>query len=172
MGLLHPKTNKSSPLAKRKWGNKGVRYTQKENCSQLYLHLWLVLLEWGHKRCYLYPLSLPDQIQGNASLALLNNQDINLQTERTKEKVSGQKLLTSSKASSFEQKRQFLFEFKPVQPKTGSLHFFSKFDESFKCTKQINALKLFSSMREYFKPNNLFNEKKLQQVCIDAQLTR
>ena len=172
MGLLHPKTDKSSPLAKRKWGNKGVCYTQKENCSQLYLHLWLVLLEWGHKRCYLYPLSLPDQIQGNASLALLNNQDINLQTERTKEKVSGQKLLTSSKASSFEQKRQFLFEFKPVQPKTGSLHFFSKFDESFKCTKQINALKLFSSMREYFKPNNLFNEKKLQQVCIDAQLTR
>ena len=95
--------------------------------------------------------------------------DINLYTEKAKEKVSGQKL-TSSKAPSFEQKKQFLFELKSVQPKTVCLYLFSEFGESFKCTKPINALKMLPSMREYFKPeNSLLNQTELQQVCIDTK---
>ena len=95
--------------------------------------------------------------------------DINLHTEKAKEKVSGQKL-TSSKAPSFEQKKQFLFELKSVQPKTVCLHLFNKFGESFKCTKPISALKMLPSMMEYFKlGNNLLNQTELQQVCIDTK---
>ena len=95
--------------------------------------------------------------------------DINLCTEKAKEKVSGQKL-TSSKAPSFEQKKQVLFGLKSVQPKTVCLHLFSEFGESFKCTKLINALKMLPSTREYFKPeNNLLNETELQQVCTDTK---
>ena len=95
--------------------------------------------------------------------------DINLNTEKAKEKVSRQKL-TSLKAPSFEQKKQFLFQLKPVKPNTLCLHLFSEFDESFKCTELINSLKMLPSMREYFKPeNNLWNETELQQVCIDTK---
>ena len=93
--------------------------------------------------------------------------DINLHTEKTKEKVSEWKL-TSSKAPSLQQKKQFLFELKSVQPKTVCLHLFNEFGESFRCTKLINALKMLPSMSEYFKPeNNLLNETEVQQVCID-----
>ena len=95
--------------------------------------------------------------------------DINLYTEKAKEKVSGHKL-TSSKAPSFEQKKQFLYELKSVQPKTVCLHLFKEFGETFKCTKPIDTFKMLPSMREYFKPeNNLLNETELQQVCIDTK---
>ena len=95
--------------------------------------------------------------------------DINFYTEKAKEKVSGQKL-TSSKAPPFEQKKQFLFELKSVQPKAVCLNLFSEFGESFKCTKPINAFKMLPSMREYLKPeNNLLNQTELQQVCIDTK---
>ena len=53
-------------------------------------------------------------------------EDINLYTVKAKQKVSGQ-MLTSSKVQSFEQKKQFLFELKSVQPKTVCLHLFSEF---------------------------------------------
>ena len=57
-----------------------------------------------------------------------------------------------------------------IQPKTVCLHLFSKFGEGFKCTKPVNALKVLSSMREYFKPeNNFLNETELQQVYIDTK---
>ena len=83
-------------------------------------------------------------------------------TKKAKEKVSGQKL-SSSKAPSSEQKKQILFELKSVQPKTVCLHLFSEFGESFKRTKLVNALKILSSMREYFKrENSLLNETELQ----------
>ena len=72
--------------------------------------------------------------------------NINLYTEKAKEKGSGQKL-TSSKASSTEQKKQFLFELKSVQPKGVCLYLFSEFGESFKCTEPVNALKMLPSMR-------------------------
>ena len=95
--------------------------------------------------------------------------DINFYTEKAKEKVSGQKL-TSSKGPSFEQKKQFLYELKSVQPKTVCLHLFKEFGETFKCTKPIDTFKMLPSMREYFKPeNNLLNETELQQVCIDTK---
>ena len=88
--------------------------------------------------------------------------DINLYNEKATEKLSGQKF-TSSKAPSFEQKKQFLFELKSVQPKTVCLHLFSKFGESSNCTKLINALKMLPSIKKYFKPeNNLLNETGLQ----------
>ena len=88
--------------------------------------------------------------------------DINFYTEKAKEKVSGQKL-TSSKGPSFEQKKQFLYELKSVQPKTVCLHLFNEFCETFKCAKPINALKMLPSMKEFFKPeNNLLNETALQ----------
>ena len=95
--------------------------------------------------------------------------DINFYTEKAKEKVSGQKL-TSSKGPSFEQKKQFLYELKSVQPKTVCLHLFKEFGETFKCTKPIDTFNMLPSMREYFKPeNNLLNETELQQVCIDTK---
>ena len=86
------------------------------------------------------------------------------------EQVSGQ-MLTSSTVPSFEQKKQFLFELKSVQPKTVCLHLFSKFGESFNCTKLINALKMLQSIKKCFKPeNNLLNETGLQKVCIDTNI--
>ena len=95
--------------------------------------------------------------------------DINLYNEKAKEKLSGQKF-TSSKAPSFEQKKKFLFELKSVQPKTVCLHLFSKFGESFNCTKLINALKMLQSIKKCFKPeNNLLNETGVQKVCIDTK---
>ena len=94
---------------------------------------------------------------------------INLYTVKAKRKVSGQ-MLTSSKVPSFEQKKQFLFELKSVQPKTVCLHLFSEFGESSNCTKLINALKMLPSIKKYFKPeNNLLNETGLQKVCIDTK---
>ena len=101
------------------------------------------------------PTGLPCKWNENSVRSITGSPiaDINLYTEKTKEKISGQKL-TSSKTTSIEQKKQFLIELESVQPKAVCLYLFSWFGESFKCIKPINALKMLPSMREYFNPKN------------------
>ena len=72
------------------------------------------------------PTGLPCKWNENSVRSITGSPiaDINLYTEKAKEKISRQKL-TSSKTTSIEQKKQFLIELESVQPKAVCLHLFS-----------------------------------------------